>query len=84
MHHVIINEKYMISYMSIMQKIITLYLKQVPPPGYMQYKQYAQQIQYHTLQDLTVLPTEIFRRCKTHIPSVIILPTESKTEIIRR
>jgi hypothetical protein len=47
MHHVIINEKYMIWYMSIMQKIITLYLKQVPPPGYMQYKQYAQQIQHH-------------------------------------
>jgi len=37
-----------------------------------------------TLQDLTVLPTEFFRRCKTHIPSVIILPTESKTEMIRR
>jgi len=36
------------------------------------------------LQDLTVLPTEFFRRCKTHIPSVIILLTESKTEIIRR
>jgi hypothetical protein len=41
MYHVIINEKYMIWYMSIMQKIIILYLKQVPPPGYMQYKQYA-------------------------------------------
>jgi hypothetical protein len=37
-----------------------------------------------SLQDLTVLPTEFFRRCKTHIPSVIILPTESKTEMIRR
>jgi len=37
-----------------------------------------------TLQDLTVLPTEFFRRCKTHIQSVIILPTESKTEMIRR
>ena len=37
-----------------------------------------------TLQDLIVLPTEFFRRCKIHIPSVIILPTESKTEIIRR
>jgi len=38
----------------------------------------------YTLQDLTVLPTEFFRRCKTHIPSVIILPTESKTEMICR
>jgi hypothetical protein len=37
-----------------------------------------------SLQDLTILPTEFFRRCKTHIPSVIILPTESKTEMIRR
>jgi hypothetical protein len=37
-----------------------------------------------SLQDLTVLPTEFFRRCKTHIPSVIILPTESQTEMIRR
>jgi hypothetical protein len=37
-----------------------------------------------SLQDLTVLPTEFFRRCKTHIPSVIILPTESKTEMIRQ
>ena len=43
------------------------------------------QIKDHkTLKDLTVLPTEFFRRCKTHIPSVIILPTESKTEMIRR
>jgi hypothetical protein len=29
-----------------------------------------------SLQDLTVLPTEFFRRCKTHIPSVINLPME--------
>jgi len=28
------------------------------------------------LQDLTVLPTEKFHRCKTHIQSVINLPTE--------
>jgi hypothetical protein len=40
--------------------------------------------QEDTIQDLTVLSTEFFRRCKTHIPSVIILPTESKTEMIRR
>jgi hypothetical protein len=40
--------------------------------------------EHQTLQDLTVLPTDFFRRCKTHIPSVIILPTESKTEMIRR
>ena len=39
---------------------------------------------HESLQNLTVLPTEFFRRCKTHIPSVIILPTESKTEMIRR
>jgi hypothetical protein len=39
---------------------------------------------HSTLQDLIVLSTEFFRRCKTHIPSVIILPTESKTEMIRR
>jgi hypothetical protein len=37
-----------------------------------------------TLQDLTVLPTEFFRRRKTHIPSVINLPTESQTEMLRR
>jgi hypothetical protein len=37
-----------------------------------------------TLQDLTVLPMEFFCRCKTHIPSVIILLMESKTEMIRR
>jgi hypothetical protein len=47
MHHVIINENYMIWYVSIMQKIITLDLEQVPPPGYMQYKQYVQRIQHH-------------------------------------
>ena len=38
----------------------------------------------NSLQDLTVLPTEFFRRCKTHIPSVINLPTESPTEMLRR
>jgi hypothetical protein len=37
-----------------------------------------------TLQDLTVLPTEFFRRRKTHIPSVINLPMESPTEMLRR
>jgi hypothetical protein len=31
---------------------------------------------FNALQDLTVLPTEFFRRCKTQIPSVINLPTE--------
>ena len=31
---------------------------------------------YKTLQDLTVLPTEFFRRRKIHIPSVINLPIE--------
>jgi hypothetical protein len=35
------------------------------------------------LRDLTVLPTEFFRRSKTHILSVINLPTESPTEMIR-
>jgi len=33
-------------------------------------------IQIQSLQDLTVLSTEFFRRRKTHIPSVINLPTE--------
>ena len=37
-----------------------------------------------SLQDLTVLPTEFFHRCKTHIPSVINLPTESPTKMLRR
>ena len=37
-----------------------------------------------SLQDLTVLPTKFFRRHKTHIPSVINLPTESPTEMLRR
>jgi hypothetical protein len=37
-----------------------------------------------SLQDLTVLPTEFFRRRKTHIPSVINLPTESPTKMLRR
>ena len=37
-----------------------------------------------SLQDLTVLPTEFFCRCKTHIPSVINLPMESPTEMLRR
>jgi hypothetical protein len=37
-----------------------------------------------TLQDLTVLSTEFFRRRKTHIPSVINLPTESPTEMLCR
>jgi len=37
-----------------------------------------------SLQDLTVLLTEFFRRRKTHIPSVINLPTESPTEMLRR
>ena len=35
------------------------------------------------LRDLTVLPTEFFRRSKTHILSIINLPTESPTEMIR-
>ena len=38
----------------------------------------------YTLQDLTVLPTEFFRRCKTHIPSVINLPMKSPAEMFRR
>jgi len=38
----------------------------------------------NTLQDLTVLPTEFFRRRKTHIPSVINLPIESPTEMLLR
>jgi len=37
-----------------------------------------------TLQDLTVLPTEFFRRRKTHIPSVINLPTKSPMKMLRR
>jgi hypothetical protein len=37
-----------------------------------------------TLQDLTVLPTEFFRRRKTHIPSVINLPMKSPTKILRQ
>jgi hypothetical protein len=37
-----------------------------------------------TLQDLTVLPTEFFRRRKTHIPSVINLPTKSPMEMLRQ
>ena len=37
-----------------------------------------------TLQDLTVLLTEFFHRRKTHIPSVINLPTESPTEMLHR
>jgi len=36
-----------------------------------------------SLQDLTVLSTEFFRRRKTHIPSVINLPTESPIEMLR-
>jgi hypothetical protein len=39
---------------------------------------------FKSLQDLTVLPMEFFRRRKTHIPSVINLPTESPTEMLRR
>ena len=34
------------------------------------------------LQDLTVLPTEFFHRRKTHILSVINLPTKSPTEML--
>jgi hypothetical protein len=37
-----------------------------------------------TLQDLTVLPTEIFRRNVIKISSVIYLPTSSPTENGRR
>ena len=37
-----------------------------------------------SLQDLTVLSTKIFRRRKTHIPSVINLPTKSPTEMLCR
>jgi chemotaxis methyl-accepting protein methylase len=37
-----------------------------------------------TLQDLTVLSTEFFRRRKTHIPSVINLSMKSPTEMLRR
>jgi hypothetical protein len=38
----------------------------------------------YTLQHLTVLLTEFFRRHKTHIPSVINLPTTLPTEMLRR
>jgi len=41
MHHVITVEKYLIWYMSIIFWAITANLKQVPPPGYMQYEQHA-------------------------------------------
>jgi hypothetical protein len=41
MHHVITIEKYLIWYMSIIFWAITANLKQVPPPGYMQYEQHA-------------------------------------------
>jgi len=41
-------------------------------------------IEIPTLQDLTVLLTEFFRRRKTHIPSVINLPTKSLTKMLRR
>ena len=37
-----------------------------------------------TLQHLTVLPTEFFRRHNTHIPSVINLSTKSPTEMLRQ
>jgi hypothetical protein len=38
----------------------------------------------HSLQDLTVLLTEFFHRRKTHILSVISLPTKSLTEMLHR
>ena len=47
MHHVIIDEEYMIWYMSITQQIITLNPEQVPPLGYMQYEKNVQWIQHH-------------------------------------
>jgi hypothetical protein len=37
-----------------------------------------------TLQDFTVLPTEIFRRYVIKILSVIYLPTSSPTEYVRQ
>jgi hypothetical protein len=42
------------------------------------------ELKQHSLQDLTVLPTEFFRRRKTHIPLVINLPMKSPTEMLRR
>jgi hypothetical protein len=41
------------------------------------------ELKQHSLQDLTVLPTEFFRRRKTHIPSVINLPMDSPTKMLR-
>ena len=38
--------------------------------------------QKNTLQHLTVLATEFFRRRKTHSPSVINLLTKSPTKIL--
>jgi len=45
MHLVVTNEKYLIWYMNITCQVITPNLKQVSPPGYMQYEQHALQIQ---------------------------------------
>lgn len=45
MHLIIINEKYLMWYMSITYRVITLNPDQVPSPEYMQYKQHAQWIQ---------------------------------------
>jgi hypothetical protein len=45
MHLVITYEKYLIWYIIITYHVITLGLKEVSPPGYMQYKQHVQCIQ---------------------------------------
>jgi hypothetical protein len=37
-----------------------------------------------SLQDFTVLPTNIFRRCVISSPSVIYLPTSSSTDYVRQ
>jgi len=39
---------------------------------------------HHSLQDFTVLPTEIFCRCVIRSSSVIYLPTSSPTDSVRR
>jgi hypothetical protein len=41
MHLVITYEKYLIWYIIITYHVITLGLEEVPPPGYMQYKQHV-------------------------------------------
>ena len=47
MHSVITDEEHMIWYMSIIRRVTTLDLEEVPPHGYMHYEQHVQQIQHH-------------------------------------